>query len=71
MFERQPNRQLRIVFNILGVFPGAIAINFLTGEADALVHRWELQENANQIAWIVLGVSVLFILAGQVRIKKN
>ena len=71
MLERQPNRQLRIVFNILGLFPGALAVNVLTGEADTLMHRWGLQENASQTAWIILGVSALFIVAGQVRIKKN
>jgi len=71
MFERQPNRKLKITCNLLGLIPGSLAVNVLMGEADSLIQRWGLQENAKQISWLVLGVSVLFILAGQVRLKKN
>ena len=71
MFERQSNRQLKIVFSVLGLIPGSLAVNVLMGELDPLIQNLGLQENATQTAWLVLGVSILFILAGQVRLKKN
>ena len=71
MFERQSNRQLRVVFSVLGLISGSLAVNVLMGELDPLVQRLGFQGNAKQVAWVVLGVSILFVLAGQVRIKKN
>ena len=71
MFERQPHRETRILFNVLGLLPGAFAVQVLTGKAETLLQRWDLQENALQWAWTILGISVLFVIAGQVRLKKD
>ena len=71
MFERQSNRQLRVVFSVLGLISGSLAVNVLMGELDPLVQRLGFQGNGKQVAWVVLGVSILFVLAGQVRLKKS